>query len=64
MTVKKRSSVKRSISQQSAEHLQPTRRVNFDLAIDQHTKLKIYAARRKKSIKEVLTGFIQTLPRD
>lgn len=41
---------------------QPMKRVNFELPPEQHAKLKIYAARQGKSVKEVLTGFIASLP--
>lgn len=39
-----------------------TARVNFDLDRDQHTKLKVYAARQGKTVKEVLTDFVEQLP--
>ena len=39
----------------------PMKRVNFELAIDQHTKLKIYAARQGKTIKEILTEYVAKL---
>lgn len=38
------------------------KRVNFDLAAEQHTKLKIYAAKHGKSIKEILTEYVAGLP--
>lgn len=38
------------------------RRVNFDLPVEQHTKLKIYAAKHGKTIKELLTQYVQSLP--
>lgn len=38
------------------------KRVNFQLPADQHTKLKIYAAKRGKTIKELLTEYVSTLP--
>lgn len=43
---------------------QPQKRVNFELAADQHAKLKIYAARHGKTVKEVMTDFIDSLPED
>ena len=38
------------------------KRVNFELSADQHTKLKIYAARQGKTIKELLTEYVADLP--
>ena len=38
------------------------KRVNFELPADQHTKLKIYAAKQGKTIKELLTEFVVGLP--
>lgn len=38
------------------------KRVNFDLSPDQHTKLKVYAARNNKTVKEVLTDYVAQLP--
>lgn len=40
----------------------PTKRVNFNLSVEEHTKLKIYAAKRGKTVKEVLTDIIAELP--
>lgn len=40
---------------------QPTKRVNFDLSVEQHAKLKIYAAKQGKSIKDLLTEFVDSL---
>lgn len=40
----------------------PMKRVNFDLPADQHAKLKIYAARQGKTVKELLTEFVAQLP--
>ena len=39
-----------------------TSRVNFDLDRDQHTKLKVYAAKQGKTVKEVLTELVAQLP--
>ena len=39
-----------------------TVRVNFDLDRDQHTKLKVYAAKHGKTVKEVLTELVAQLP--
>ena len=38
------------------------KRVNFELSADQHTKLKIYATRQGKTIKELLTEYVTSLP--
>lgn len=38
------------------------KRVNFFIDSDLHTKLKIYAAQQGKSIKDILTDYIKTLP--
>ena len=40
----------------------PTVRVNFDLDRDQHIKLKLYATRNGKSIKDVLSDYVAQLP--
>ncbi|WP_423190808.1 plasmid partition protein ParG [Aeromonas hydrophila] len=37
------------------------KRVNFDLSETLHTRLKTYAASQGKSIKEVLTEFVEGL---
>jgi hypothetical protein len=39
-----------------------TKRVNFELAADLHLRLKIYATRQGKTIREVLTEFVEQLP--
>ena len=38
------------------------KRVKFELPADQHTKLKIYATRQGKTIKELLTEYVAQLP--
>lgn len=38
------------------------KRVNFELSAELHTKLKIYAVSSGKSIKDVLTEYVETLP--
>jgi hypothetical protein len=38
-----------------------TVRVNFDLARDEHIKLKVYAAKAGKRVADVLREFIATL---
>ena len=39
-----------------------TSRVNFDLDREQHTKLKVYAAKQGKTVKEVLSDYVAQLP--
>lgn len=43
---------------------QPKKRVNFELSAEQHAKLKIYAARQGKTVKELLTEYIRSLPEE
>jgi hypothetical protein len=38
------------------------KRVNFELSADQHTKLKIHAAKQGKTIKDLLTEYVESLP--
>lgn len=38
------------------------KRVNFELAAEQHTKLKIYATKQGKTIKELLTEYVAQIP--
>ena len=38
------------------------KRVNFELPAEQHAKLKIYAAKQGKTIKELLTEYVAGLP--
>jgi hypothetical protein len=38
------------------------KRVSFQLSAEQHTKLKIHAARQGKTIKELLTAYVAGLP--
>jgi hypothetical protein len=40
----------------------PTVRVNFDLPSAEHMRLKVYAAKQGKSVRQVLSDFIFTLP--
>jgi hypothetical protein len=40
------------------------KRVNFQLSPELHTKLKIYAARQGKTITDVLTEYVSTLPNE
>lgn len=39
----------------------PIKRVTFELSADLHLKLKLYAAREEKSIKDILTEYIKSL---
>lgn len=41
-----------------------TVRVNFDLARDEHTRLKLFAVKRGQSVRQVLSDFIATLPQE
>ena len=38
-----------------------TVRVNFDLPRDDHVKLKVYAAQHGKTVRQVLSDFVQSL---
>jgi hypothetical protein len=44
-----------------ADDASSMKRVNFELPSDQHKKLKIYAAEKGKSIKELLTEYVTQL---
>lgn len=46
----------------SLANASPMKRVNFELSAEQHSKLKIYAAKQGKSIKQLLTEFVEGLP--
>lgn len=39
-----------------------TKRVNFVLSAEQHTKLKIYAAKQGTTITDLLTKYVESLP--
>lgn len=39
-----------------------TKRVNFDLSVALHQKLKRYSVEKNKSIKDILTEFVGSLP--
>lgn len=39
-------------------------RVNFDLSVEEHKKLKIYAAKQGISIKELLSQYVLSLPNE
>lgn len=38
------------------------KRVNFQLSVELHTKLKIYAVRQGKTITDLLTEYVEQLP--
>lgn len=38
------------------------KRVNFELSSEEHAKLKVYAAKNGKTIKELLTEYVTQLP--
>jgi len=37
------------------------KRVNFDVTAEQHRKLKVYAANQGKTIRELLTEYVENL---
>lgn len=39
-----------------------TVRVNFDLERPAHTKLKVYAAKHGKTVKDLLKAYVENLP--
>ncbi|WP_080950757.1 plasmid partition protein ParG [Xanthomonas euvesicatoria] len=39
-----------------------TKRVNFNLTEDEHLKLKVAAAKQGKSITQLLTDYVRSLP--
>lgn len=45
-----------------ADNASGMKRVNFELSTEQHAKLKIYATKQGKSIKELLTEYVVSLP--
>ena len=45
-----------------AEENNNMKRVNFELSAELHAKLKIHAAKAGKSIKELLTEYVASLP--
>lgn len=53
------SAVKQSLSMEDKPVLA---RVNFQVSESELEKLKIYAAKNKKTIREIFTEFIATLP--
>ncbi len=55
------SSEKRTVTMSDISGVDKMKRVNFDLPEVLHTRLKTYAASQGKSIKEVLTEFVERL---
>lgn len=55
------SSKKRAMTMGDVAGSDKVKRVNFDLSEALHTKLKMYAAAQGKSIKDVLTDFVEAL---
>ena len=47
---------------QLSDDVSEMKRVNFQISADLHAKLKIHAAKTGKSVKELLTDYIVTLP--
>jgi hypothetical protein len=39
-----------------------TKRVNFDVETADHTRLKVYAARHGKTVRELLSEYVRSLP--
>lgn len=52
---------RKSVTLASLSDEQPVKRVNFNLPADQHTKLKVYAARQGKTVRELLTEYVCSL---
>jgi len=52
----------RAMTMSDIANSEKMKRVNFDLPEALHTRLKIYAAAQGKSIKDVLTEFVEALP--
>lgn len=42
--------------------LPPMKRVNFQLSVENHKKLKIYAVHQNKTITDLLTEYVEQLP--
>lgn len=42
--------------------IEEQRRVNFNISLEMHSKLKVYAAKQGLTITQVLAGFIESLP--
>lgn len=55
------SSKKRAMTMGDVAGSDKVKRVNCDLSEALHTKLKMYAAAQGKSIKDVLTDFVEAL---
>jgi len=43
---------------------QKTKRVNFDLTAEQHSKLKVYAAKHGTTIKQMFSTYVDNLPNE
>jgi hypothetical protein len=41
----------------------PTKRINFDVSIEEHRRLKIYAAQEGKTVRELMTEYVRGLPK-
>jgi len=52
----------RAMTMNDISSSEKVKRVNFDLSEALHTRLKTYAAAQGKSIKDVLTEFVEALP--
>jgi len=56
------SSEKRAMTMGDIAGSEKMKRVNFDLPEALHTKLKMHAAAQGKSIKDIMTDFVEALP--
>jgi hypothetical protein len=50
------------LSSLSEGDTQAVKRVNFDLPLPLHARLKVYAAKQGKTVKELLTAYVEQLP--
>ncbi len=55
------STEKRTMTMGDVSDVSQMKRVNFDLSLELHIRLKTYAASQGKSIKDVLTEYVEGL---
>jgi hypothetical protein len=55
------STEKRPMTMGDVSDVSQMKRVNFDLSLELHIRLKTYAASQGKSIKDVLTEYVEGL---
>lgn len=53
---------KRAITLADITEATEYKRVNFDLAAEDHARLKVYAAKQNLTIRELLTEYVKSLP--